>query len=361
MTLLTPESTRPNRVLPHARSEVSRLTHRRLYRVLTLLLLAGITLVSLIVFVRSSSTASVPAQAQAAYERERQNWEHQFPIIHAQWASCAASVPEGKPAEPACGPEPDIARDGPRLEYFYTDPRYRAADNLRVVVIAVTMASAMLAFLLGASSGGAEWSSRSMTLQLLWEPRRLRLLSLKWLALGLVTAVTTAANLVVGVGLGALTASFRGTWDGLDRVVDSSGRAVGALWPELAGMAGRGIVLVVVVASFGYAIATLVRNTGAALGTAFVYFAVVENAIRLALMRFAPGPYLLSTNAVAFVAPGGIDVPGRLEHVSDGQGGSYDQFVTVHVGNGRAFLALLFYLALLAVPAVLSFTRRDVG
>ena len=40
---------------------------------------------------------------------------------------------------------------------------------------------------------------------------------------------------------------------------------------------------------------------------------------------------------------------------------SYLATVMVELTNGRALLTLLAYLAVLAVPAVLSFTRRDVG
>jgi len=38
----------------------------------------------------------------------------------------------------------------------------------------------------------------------------------------------------------------------------------------------RGLLLATVAATIGYAIAMLVRNTGASLGVAFVYFVVVD-------------------------------------------------------------------------------------
>jgi hypothetical protein len=363
VTLLTPQSTPPNRVLPHLGSEVSRLTHRRLYRVLTLILLAGIGLVSVVAFLNHGTNQDVPEEAQAQYERELQRWDRQFADIQQGWEQCLTEVPEGESSVNYCGPEPDFERDKPRLEWFYDDPRYRAADNLPAVVLSVTMAAAMLAFILGASSGGAEWSSRSMTLQLLWEPRRLRLLSLKWTALALVTAATTVVALALGVALGAVTASLRGTWEGVDAGLSmDGGEVLGDFWPQLLLTAGRGTLLVVLAASFAYAIAMLVRSTGAALGTAFVYFAVVENAVRLALSRFGSEPWMLSTNALAFVIPGGLEVPGReLSPGEVDESADYIGAVVVELTNGRAFLTLLAYLALLAVPAVLSFTRRDVG
>lgn len=363
MTLLTPQSTPPNRVLPQLRSEVSRLSHRRLFRVLALILLAGIALVSAVAFVSHDQNLDVPAEAQAAYESELRRWDRQFADIQQGWEQCLTQVPEGQSGESYCGPEPDFERDKPRLEWFYDDPRYRAVDNLPAVVVAVTMAAAMLAFILGASSGGAEWSSRSMTLQLLWEPRRLRLLSLKWAALALVTTATTVVALAFGLALGAVTTSLRGTWEGTDAGLSmDGGEAVGDFWPQLVLTAGRGALLVVLAASFAYAIAMLVRNTGAALGTAFVYFAVVENAIRLALFRFGSEPWMLSTNALAFIVPGGVEVPGRQPSVSEIDPElDYLATVMVEVTNGRALLTLLAYLVVLAVPAALSFSRRDVG
>ena len=70
---------------------------------------------------------------------------------------------------------------------------------------------------------------------------------------------------------------------------------------------------------------------------------------------------MLSTNAVAFVIPGELEVPGR--QLSPARWNRYrlPRHRDGRATNGRAFLTLLAYLALLAVPAVLSFTRRDVG
>lgn len=354
LALLTPQSVPPNRVWPHLRSEVSRLTHRRLYRALAVLLLLGISAVSAIVFVNSSETPTMTASAREQYERDLASWQQEFDEIHAGWRTCVAEA--GADAEQRCGPEPSIA-DGPRPEYYGAHTPYVAEEKLPAVLIAVTMAGAMLAFVLGASSGGAEWSSRSMTLQLLWEPRRTRLLALKWVALGVVVAVTTLVGMVEGLAFGAFSAATRGRWAtaGEDAAVPAG------LWSELAGVGGRGLVLVVVVASFGYAIAMLVRNTGAALGTAFVYFAVVENAVRIAFMRYGSEQFMLTTNAGAFVIPGGVEVPGRMTTTTDPSGGSSTESIMVHIGNGRALVTLLVYLLVIGVPAWWSFTRRDVS
>jgi hypothetical protein len=350
---LSPQPTPANRALPHLRSEVSRLTHRRLYRALVVLLLAGIVVISLVAFLRSAAEVTLTPADRQRYEQDLALFARDLPQFQDGWEACVAGAGSADVAE-VCGPRPTLA-DGPRPEFYASAVPYDAAENLPSVVVAVTMASVMLAFLLGASSGGAEWSSRSMTLQLLWEPRRLRLLALKWAALALVSAVTAAVALAVGLALGAVTTSLRGSWGPPEEGLPDS------FWADLAGTAGRGIVLVVLAASFAFAIAMLVRNTGAALGTAFVYFAVLENAVRIVLMRFGSEAFMLSTNAAAFVVPGGVEVPRRVVETPDPAGGTFTDTVMMQLGNGRAFLTLLGYLLVLAVPAVWSFTRRDVS
>jgi hypothetical protein len=279
--------------LPLLRSEISRLTHRRLFRALVVLLVAGIALISSIVF----------------------------------FAHHAATV-----------------RQSP-------DQRYLAYQAIPIVIMATSIATAGLAFIIGASSGGAEWSSRSMTLQLLFEPRRLRLLCVKWLGLVVTTAAVAGTALALSVGFAAFTASARGTWDDryalLDTMRDSFGQ-------QMLQMAGRGILLVVISATAGYAIAMLVRNTGASLGVAFVYFVVVENGVRIALSKYGTEPFMLSTNALASVFPGGFEVPGR-------SAGEFAEQPVVHLDNLRATATMFGYSLVLAMGAAWSFTRRDVS
>ena len=354
-TDLTPHVTGPNRALPHLRSELARLTNRRLYRVLVVLLLVGLTFVSVVAFATSSKTNRIPPDAQQQYERAAASFDRTFPNMVRDYERCVTQVPEAATPDDYCGPAPDRVQDAPRPEWFYPDKRYDATKNLPAVVIAVSVAAALLAFVLGASSGGAEWSSRSMTLQLLWEPRRLRLLGIKWLALVIVTVTTMIVTLVVALALAWLTSVLRGTPDAIDGAFDPG------FFTTLGGTAVRGGAFAAIAGSFGYAIAMLVRNTGAALGTAFIYFAVVENAVRVALPRFGPEPFLLGSNSVAFLVPGGLEVPGASTTVSEPGGGLSTSVDMVQLTNLRSLTTLLVYLAVVSVAAVWSFTRRDVA
>jgi hypothetical protein len=70
-------------------------------------------------------------------------------------------------------------------------------------------------------------------------------------------------------------------------------------------------------------------------------------------MRYGTEPFILSTNAVASIFPGGVDVPGAQNRRGE--------FVNVELTNLRATATMLFYTALISIPAAWSFTRRDVS
>jgi hypothetical protein len=327
-----------HKILPLLRSEISRLTHRRFAQVMALILLGGIVLVSGLIFL-THHTGATSQEQLLKNQAEQQGY----------WLECAQGVPNPARAVRQCGVEP---MSQPPQDFDYNgDQRYKAYELLPAVLIGAAIAAAGVAFLIGASSGGAEWSSRSMTLQLLFEPRRLRLLLVKWLGLVLCTAALASLAMALAVGLGALTATVRGTWSSKFALVDE---LRDQLFSGMLLMGLRGLVLVAAAATMGYAVAMLVRNTGASLGVAFVYFVVLENGVRFILMKYGTEPYMLSTNAVAFLFPGGLEVPGAKT-------GPYGQIETVDVGNLRAFVTVVAYTALLSVPAVWTFTRRDVS
>jgi ABC-type transport system involved in multi-copper enzyme maturation permease subunit len=327
-----------HQALPLLRSEISRLTHRRLFRVLALILLGGTIVVSLLSFVSHENRAGSTNEELRQIQIQQQVY----------WEDCADNSQD---PEAFCGPEP--RKQSLETFEYGADQRYKAYELLPVAVIGASFAAAGVAFIMGASSGGAEWSSRSMTLQLLFEPRRLRLLALKWLGLVLTLIVLSLVTMVSAVGLGALTASTRGTWDERFALTPE---VKGELWQTLATMGLRGLLLVALAATLGYGIAMLVRNTGASLGVAFVYFVLVEGALRWALWDYGPDPFMLSTNSAALLVPGGIEVPAGTRG-----SGAFEEVKYVDLSNLRAMVTLTGYTIVLSVAAVWSFTRRDVS
>ena len=180
MSLPVLERRPTHHAVPLLQSELSRLTHRRLVRVLGLILLGGIVAISVLVFFVHSKQVGFTEVDLLKMQAEQQGY----------WLECVESSPNQDRAERFCGPEP---LSQPLRSFDYgTDDRYKAYEALPVSLIGAAIASAGVAFLIGASSGGAEWSSRSMTLQLLFEPRRLRLLAVKWVGLVLSTTVLAA-------------------------------------------------------------------------------------------------------------------------------------------------------------------------
>ena len=158
---------------------------------------------------------------------------------------------------------------------------------------------AIAGWLIGTSLVGAEWQAGTMTTLLTWEPRRLRVLVAKTLAAAIgVFAMVFLLDLIF-TGLMALVAATRGSAEGLDATFTRS----------LIGLDARVATLAAFGAILGLALATVTRNTGAALGIAFVYLAIVEGIIR----GLRPGwrAWLLGDNSSIFLLGQTDDEIGR--------------------------------------------------
>lgn len=148
---------------------------------------------------------------------------------------------------------------------------------------------AIAGWLIGTSLDGAEWQAGTMTTLLTWEPRRFRVLVAKTIAAAIgVFAMIFVLDLLF-TGLMALVAATRGTTEGTDS----------ALVRSLIGLDVRVATLAAFGAILGLSLATVTRNTGAAVGIAFVYLAIVEGIVR----GFLPGwrAWLLGDNSSIFL------------------------------------------------------------
>jgi hypothetical protein len=187
-----------------------------------------------------------------------------------------------------------------------------------------------LGWLVGASFIGADWHAGTITTQLTWEPRRLRVLAAKAAALAILVPIgCTAVMLVLGVAL-VPAAQWRGSFDGVD-----------AQWSaSLLSIAGRGALLALLAAEVGFAIASLARNTAAALTAGFIYLAVVESLVRA--LKPAWQPWLLTDNVGLFLTGQEAGVPSLGRTALD------------------AGALLIGYAALALVLAATLFRARDV-
>ena len=320
---------------------VQRFTARRFIRVLLGLALLGVFAVLAITLTQFGSTT--PERLAEARDRVQQTVSVQEGFRQ----QCLADP--GRPADvdpdAYCGP-PLQAADL-RVEDFLDPQPFPLAAAGPNGAVGFSAAAAVLAFLLGATFVGAEWSSRSIVALLFWETRRTRVMAAKLL-------VVAGAGLL----LGALAQLAWLGIAGLLQAVAGDGAALpDGFWPELLALQGRGVLLTVLAGLLGFGLTNLVRNTGATLGLGFVYFAVVETAVRV--VRPAWQPWLLTNNAAGLVLPGGVPLYTYVEKI-DAQGNLVSESVEYLLGNLQAGIYLLAVTAVLTVVGVVLFARRDV-
>ena len=253
-------------------------------------------------------------------------------------------APEGATSEDFCPPPANPADY--RVEDFLPRQPFVLADALQPGALAVGIAVAALLFVVGATWVGAEWSARTMTALLFWEPRRLRVLAVKSAVLVLVAAVFAAVAQLAWVVTARGLAATRGTAAGLPK----------GFWGDTVALGGRTVLLAVLVALLGMGVAHLIRGTGASLGVGFFYVVVVENAVGI----FRPGwrEWLLSTNAAALVLDGGVPVSVPRRTV-DSESGQVVEFVEKNVSNLHGGLVLGGVALALVVLGGWLFRRRD--
>lgn len=181
-----------------------------------------------------------------------------------------------------------------RLSYPVDPDNYLYREQLRVGAeregagLAVVAVVAVLMLLAGTTYVGHDWASGSMSNQLLFEPRRLRVWGAKAVAVGLVA---------LGVGLVAL-AVF---WGGLlgvaqARDLDPPGQVV----TDVLQHAGRGLAMIVAAALGGYALTTMVRSTVFTIGVLFGV-SVAGGLLFGALLPATALRYEPATNALAVI------------------------------------------------------------
>lgn len=323
-------------------TEALRFRSRRMVRVLLLIGLVGF-LAGAVVASTQFATPSAAGLADAAAHRQQIVLDQ-----NRSRADCLASVGtfNGPPTSDECPPAVS-PNDAGTVDDFLAKRPFTMAVQGAGGVLAVSAATAAVAFLIGATFVGAEWSSRSIVALLFWEPRRYRVMAAK-------LTVVAVASVVVGVlaetaWLTAATvlAATRGT----------SGTPQG-LWAEMIGSAGRGVLFVLLVALLGFGIANLIRNTAAALGVGFLYFALVESVVRA--VRPAWQQWLYTDNAIALLSPGGLRI-NLDESYTDSRGQYHQSGRELLVSNLHAGLLLTTVTAAAVVAGMVLFARRDLS
>jgi hypothetical protein len=322
------------------RAEAHRFLARRFIRVLLVVAVLG-WLAALVISLLSFES---PSPERLADARQQQQEQLQLSREGQQQCLTDLSRPADVPVEEWCGPP--VTEDSVPLSLFLHPAPFSLSADGPNGAVAVAALSAALAFLVGGTFVGAEWSSRSMVALLFWETRRPRVMAAKLLVTAGASAVLGLLMQAAWLGLATLLQSVAG-----DRVAPPDG-----FWSGLLGAQGRGVLLTVVAGLLGFGLTNLLRNTGAATGVAFVYLVIVENAIRA--FRPAWQPWLLTNNAAALVLPGGLTLY-TPDTGLDAEGNPSFAMIEYLLTNGQATVFLAVVTTFVTGVGVVLFSRRD--
>jgi hypothetical protein len=332
------------------RAEALRLASRRLVRFLLVLGFLGILVGSVLIFFGTGKPSA--AEISAAKAQAQQMYQSCISSIQGGQAPVPAPVSgptaTGSAAAPTPGPVPSHMAAQCQIPYRFLlhTQMYHAATSVPGGALVVLAGFAVLFFMIGATAGGAEWAAKTLPSLLTWDPRRTRVIITKLLVLcgfALIASVLAAA---LWLGLALLIAHFHGEWS----------ERPATFWKLLMAQEGKGLLLVILAASFGYSLAHMIRNTGALLGIAFVYLVMVENAVRVFIPKL--NPWLIANNIAAVLLPHGIDVPiRRLPTFATSSGST--ELIFRHLSGLRAGTVLTAIALVFIGAAVLIFRRRD--
>ncbi|WP_328988847.1 ABC transporter permease subunit [Kribbella sp. NBC_01245] len=323
------------------RAEIRRLLSRRLSLVGALGALAITAGILLSVY---QEAKPLPADAQATmradFERAHQDWESNRKQLT---TDCLAAQAQHR----ATDPNADFHCNDlePRLEHW-GKPETRFTELAPEILLGSGYMLGLLAFLIGASFIGAEFSTGSIATWLTFEPRRLRVYISKLAAAALVVA--PLAVLVVSLLTG-------GIWLIVDRHGSTTGVTADA-WSDLSGTAGRIVLLTCASAIVGTAVGLMVRHTAAALGIVIAYLALIEGTFSGVLQQ--QQLWLVGPNIRSWIHHGTTYPALECSPVADGnyQCSNVDRLLTFT--DSSLYLGLTF--ALVVALAALVFHRRDI-
>jgi hypothetical protein len=233
------------------RVELSRYLHRRAVLLLLLGCLAAPVLIGVITaYDTRPASADALADARAQMERDRAD-----PAYEQQIDDCIENPDQWGIAstDPSIVEQQCRAQNEPQLDWYLYSPELDLDEQQDGSGVALGSLVAILLLLAGTTFTGHDWASRSVSNQLLFEPRRGRV----WSAKALV--VTAAALVVATVVMSAYWLGLAGVAQARD--VLGAGQLLDALqmgWRTAGVAAGAAL--------FGFALTTLFRGTVATIG-----------------------------------------------------------------------------------------------
>jgi ABC-type transport system involved in multi-copper enzyme maturation permease subunit len=322
-------------VIRLVRMEILRLWSRRLVKLAASGVLLLITVIVVIDGVHHSkgdaaAFAKFRQEKLAAYDKAKADFEAQKgqpggPPSDSQFGVSRQQI-EAHP-EQGCFDQASCELRAPKAPYV---TRTALSDFGKAVAVICAFA----AFLIGASAAGAEWSAGTMQSLLYWEPRRARVVLAKVIGLVAVVAMLVVVAESLFTALAFAAGQTRGTTAGL----------TAGVWSSHLLLVGRAVLFAGFAAVLGFSIAFATRVTAAAVGIAFVYFAILERLLvawKIWLARYTIGPLLGGW------LNNGINTVGR-----NGR--------PLALTGVRAGVTLASYAAVMLGAATLWFRQRDV-
>ncbi|WP_117209684.1 ABC transporter permease subunit [Allorhizocola rhizosphaerae] len=281
--------------------------------------------------------AAAEAQAEQQYQQAIKDWETRDKAL------CESS---GRPAETCVPPQREWFQGEHLLPPSFS---FKGAFGDLLIIWAAIMA--MIAFLIGATFVGAEWSSGAMMNLLTWRPKRMSVLGTKLgVLLGGMTIVGVVTFALWTGGLW-LTGQYRG---------DTNGMTSGT-WQSF-GLSGlRGIGMILLFATLGFTIASIGRHTALAMGLAIGVIVVgqIGLSIVLQIARVAYAEqYLIPVHMTAWLNKQ-ITLTDYSGSVSCGPNGcDAPQKVLTYTDSGLLGLGLALVIAAIAFWSI---RRRDIA
>jgi ABC-2 type transport system permease protein len=234
---------------------------------------------------------------------------------------------------------------GLTVDNYLSRPRLSVADEARGSALSVLAFATALLVISGATFAGADWSRGTISNQLLYEPRRVRV----W---------TAKALIVLGAGLVMTALTMAGYLGGLVVLAEIRG-LTGSRPPigELTGLVGRGSLLAAAAAVTAYALTMLLRSTGATLGI-LLAVGVLGTFVAAIIPGEIGGRWGLGNNLLAVVLNGVDYFIGPPQDCGLTGDGCSDESRELSLGSAVRYLGTVVVVTVLA--SIVSFRARDI-